>query len=145
MRCRLPGPHDPAQTASLPVICASPAAANAATSSCRTWIQSILLRLRSASVTPFRLSPTTPKIRLTPAWASVSAIRSATLSIFILHDPFSASGEHRRTFFQEGVSPLHGVGAETDFCLRFDLAAELIGIAGVFAFVDQATRRDQRA
>ena len=36
MRCRSPGPHDPAQTASSPVICASPAAAKAATSSCRT-------------------------------------------------------------------------------------------------------------
>src|SRR6476660_2296141 len=84
-------------------------------------------------------------MRLTPAWASVSAMRSATLSIFMWHDPFSASGEHRRTFLQEGVASLHCVGAETDFRLRFDLAAELIGIAGVFAFVDQATRRDQRA
>src|SRR5947207_12440559 len=84
-------------------------------------------------------------MRLTPACASVSAIRSATLSIFMLHDPFSASGEHRRTFLEEGVAPLHRVGAETDFGLGFDLAAELIGVACVFALVDQATRRDQRA
>src|SRR6478735_12781229 len=102
-------------------------------------------RLRNASVRPLRLSPTTPKMRLTPAWASVSAMRSATLSIFMWHDPFSASGEHRRTFLEEGVAPLHCVGAETDFRLRFDLAAELIGIAGVFALVDQTARRDQRA
>ena len=33
MRCRLPGPQDPAQTASSPVICDSAPAANAATSS----------------------------------------------------------------------------------------------------------------
>src|SRR4051812_27917336 len=84
-------------------------------------------------------------MRLTPACASVSAIRSATLSIFILQDPFSASGEHRRTFFQESVAPLHRVGAATDFRLRFDLTAELIGITGVLALIDQATRRDQRA
>jgi len=36
IRCRFPGPQLPAQTASLPVTCASPAAANAAPSSCRT-------------------------------------------------------------------------------------------------------------
>src|SRR5258705_2783219 len=84
-------------------------------------------------------------MRLTPACASVSAMRSATLSIFMWHDPFSASGEHRRTFLQEGVAPLHRVGAATDFRLRFDLAAELIGIAGVFALVDQTARRDQLA
>ncbi len=36
MRCRLPGPHEPAQTASLPVNCASAAAAKAAASSWRT-------------------------------------------------------------------------------------------------------------
>ena len=62
-----------------------------------------------------------------------------------VHDPFSASGEHRRTFLEEGVAPFHRVGAETDFRLRFDLAAELIGIAGVLALVDQTARRDQRA
>ena len=42
MRCRLPGPQEPAQTASSPVICASPEAAKAATSSWRTWTQSIV-------------------------------------------------------------------------------------------------------
>ena len=41
IRCRLPGPQEPAQTASLPVSCASAAAAKAAASSCRTWIQSM--------------------------------------------------------------------------------------------------------
>src|SRR5215207_10325474 len=103
------------------------------------------LRFRNASVRPLRLSPTTPKMRLTPACANVSAMRSATLSIFMLPDPFSASGEHRRTFLEEGIAPLHRVGAETDLRLRFDLAAELIGIAGVFTLLDQAARRDERA
>ena len=42
MRCRLPGPQLPAQTASSPVRCASAPAAKAATSSCRTWTHSIL-------------------------------------------------------------------------------------------------------
>ena len=42
MRCRLPGPQLPAQTASSPVRCASAPAAKAPTSSCRTWIHSIL-------------------------------------------------------------------------------------------------------
>src|SRR3981189_64610 len=83
-------------------------------------------------------------MRLTPAWAKVSAMRSATLSIFMLHDPFSTSGEHRRTFLEERIAPFHRIGTETDFRLRFDLAAELIGIARVLALVDQATRRDQR-
>ena len=36
MRCRLPGPQLPAQTASSPVRCASAPAAKAATSSCLT-------------------------------------------------------------------------------------------------------------
>ena len=60
IRCRLPGPHDPAQTANSPVSAASAPAANAATSSWRVWIQSMSPRRRSESVIPFRLSPTTP-------------------------------------------------------------------------------------
>ena len=65
MRCRLPGPHDPAHTASWPVSWASAAAANAAVSSWRTWIQSIPPLAeppvrRTASTTGLRLSPTTP-------------------------------------------------------------------------------------
>ncbi len=50
MRCRLPGPQDPAQAASWPVICASAPAAKAAVSSCRTWIQSMLPLRRMASI-----------------------------------------------------------------------------------------------
>ena len=60
MRCRLPGPQLPAQTASSPVRCASAPAAKAPTSSCRIWIHSILPWRRIASVRPFRLSPTIP-------------------------------------------------------------------------------------
>ncbi len=65
MRCRLPGPHEPAQTASFPVIWASAAAANAAASSWRTCIHSMPLPLpfwlrRTASTTGLRLSPTIP-------------------------------------------------------------------------------------
>ena len=41
IRCRLPGPQLPAQTASLPVRCASAPAAKAAPSSCRMWIHSM--------------------------------------------------------------------------------------------------------
>jgi hypothetical protein len=73
MRCRLPGPQLPAQTASSPVRCASAPAAKAATSSCRTCTHSILPWRRIASVSPFRLSPTMPYIRFTPAAARVSA------------------------------------------------------------------------
>jgi hypothetical protein len=39
--------------------------------------------LRNASVKPFRLSPTIPKIRLTPACSSEATIRSAMLLIAI--------------------------------------------------------------
>ena len=60
IRCRFPGPHEPAHTASFPVTCASPAAANAATSSCRTCTHSIVGCRRSTSVSAFRLSPTRP-------------------------------------------------------------------------------------
>ena len=42
MRCRLPGPQLPAQTARRPVIAASAPAAKAATSSWRTCIQAIV-------------------------------------------------------------------------------------------------------
>src|SRR5580658_8524618 len=48
-------------------------AANAATSSWRTWIHSIFPWRRIESVIPLRLSPTTPQMRLTPGIARVSA------------------------------------------------------------------------
>ena len=60
IRCRLPGPQLPAQTASSPVRWASAPAAKAAASSWRMWIQSIFFCLRSESVKPFEESPTTP-------------------------------------------------------------------------------------
>lgn len=60
MRCRLPGPHDPAQTASPPVTSASAAAANAAASSWRTCTQSMPSVRRTASTTGLRESPTMP-------------------------------------------------------------------------------------
>src|ERR1044072_8604822 len=84
-------------------------------------------------------------MRLTPACARVSAKRSATLSIFMLHDPFSAAGEDGGTFLEESGASLHRVGAEADFRLRFDFAADLIGIAGVLTLIDQSARGDQRA
>ena len=60
MRWVLPGPQLPAQTASLPVIWASAAAANAAASSLCTWTHSIASLRRMASESAFRLSPTSP-------------------------------------------------------------------------------------
>ena len=49
-----------AQTASSPVIVASPVAAKAAASSCRTCSQAIVPSRRSASVKPFSESPGSP-------------------------------------------------------------------------------------
>ena len=65
IRCRLPGPHEPAHTASLPVSWASALAANAPASSWRTCTQSIPPLAeppvrRTASTMGLRLSPTTP-------------------------------------------------------------------------------------
>ncbi len=60
IRWRLPGPHEPAQTASSPVNCASAPAAKAATSSCRVGIQAMVpIRFR-LSLSPLRESPVTP-------------------------------------------------------------------------------------
>ncbi len=67
IRCRLPGPQLPAQTASLPVTAASAPAAKAAVSSWRVCDQLILPSRRRLSDSPFRLSPVTPQIRSTPA------------------------------------------------------------------------------
>jgi hypothetical protein len=72
MRCRLPGPQLPAQPARAPVICASAAAAKAATSSWRTCIQRMRV-LRNASVKPLSESPTMPQTRSTPAASRVCA------------------------------------------------------------------------
>jgi hypothetical protein len=60
IRCRLPGPQLPAQTASSPVSAASAAAANPAASSCRTCSQVISPSRRSASVNPLSESPGIP-------------------------------------------------------------------------------------
>ena len=61
IRWRFPGPQLPAHAVSFPVSCASAPAANAPDSSLRTWMNSSLPPLRRmASVTGFRLSPTTP-------------------------------------------------------------------------------------
>src|SRR5271170_4399962 len=78
MKCRLPGPHDPAQAVRFRVSIASAPAANPATSSCRTWTHSMALR-RMASVTKLSVSPGTPQHRFTPAACRVSTMTSATL------------------------------------------------------------------
>src|SRR5262249_20741597 len=78
MRCRLPGPQLPAQTARRPVVAASAPAANAATSSCRTCIHAMRSSRRRLSLKPLRLSPVTPQMRVTPALARVVGGRSAT-------------------------------------------------------------------
>src|SRR5215213_1066357 len=51
-----------------------------------------------------------------------------TFSLAMAARPFSASGEHRRTFLEKSVAPFDRIGAEADLRLRFDLAAKLIGI-----------------
>ncbi len=79
IRCRLPGPQLAAHTASWPVSAASPAAANAAASSCRTCSQVIEPSRRSASVNPLIESPGIPKTRCTPDARSVATSRSATV------------------------------------------------------------------
>ncbi len=60
MRWVLPGPQEPAQTASRPLSSASAAAANAPASSLRTCTQLMPSVRRIASTTGLRLSPTTP-------------------------------------------------------------------------------------
>ena len=79
IRCRLPGPQLAAHTASSPVSAASPAAANAAASSCRTCSQAIPPSRRSASVNPFSESPGIPYTRRTPDAFSVATMTSATV------------------------------------------------------------------
>ena len=79
IRCRLPGPQLPAQTASRPVSAASAPAAKAADSSCRTCIHSMRPSRRRLSFRPLRLSPVTPQMRSTPRSARLWARRSATV------------------------------------------------------------------
>src|SRR4029453_10136804 len=81
IRWVFPGPQLPAQTASRPVRCASAAAAKAPASSLRTWIHSMPSGRRIASTKGFRLSPTTPYTRVTPAWTRTSTSCSATVLI----------------------------------------------------------------
>jgi hypothetical protein len=83
IRCRLPGPQLPAHTASSPVSAASPAAANAAASSCRTCSQVISPSRRSASVNPFSESPGIPYTRRTPDAFSVATMTSATVAVIV--------------------------------------------------------------
>jgi hypothetical protein len=90
IRCRLPGPQLAAHTASSPVSAASPAAANAAASSCRTCSQVIVPSRRIASVNPFSESPGIPYIRCTPDTRSVATITSATV-VAISSAPFPAA------------------------------------------------------
>jgi hypothetical protein len=61
------------------VSCASAAAANAPTSSLRTPTHSIPAVRRMPSTTGFKLSPTTPYTRLTPAAIKTSISWSATV------------------------------------------------------------------
>src|SRR5215471_16499288 len=79
IRCRLPGPQLPAQTARSPVSAASAAAANPAASSCRTCSQAISPSRRIASVNPFSESPGIPYTRCTPDAFSVATITLATV------------------------------------------------------------------
>jgi len=60
IRCRLPGPLLPTQTANRPVRCASAPAANAAVSSWRTAVHVGDSRPRIESVMPLSESPATP-------------------------------------------------------------------------------------
>src|SRR6516162_2102261 len=92
MRCRLPGPQLPAQTARRPVVAASAPAANAATSSCRTCIHAMRSSRRRLSLNPLRLSPVTPQMRVTPALARVVARRSAIVDIGFSGRAWEASG-----------------------------------------------------
>src|SRR5271165_2561789 len=79
IRCRFPGPQLAAQTASWPVIAASPAAANAAASSWRTCSHATSPSRRSASVKPLIESPGSPYTRRTPDAFRVATITSATV------------------------------------------------------------------
>src|SRR5215831_17005563 len=132
MRWRLPGPQLPAQAASSPVKWASAPAANAATSSCRTWIQESPSCCRIESVMPFSESPETPYIRRTPDPMRVSTRTSATRAMvaswkaqpeYNIHGPagrpfVSASGRLQPTGSKQTVSTLRrldpdpGLGAE---------------------------------
>ena len=71
IRCRLPGPQLPAQTASRLVRAASAAAAKPAVSSWRTCSQLKCSARRMASVRPLRLSPGSPYMRVMPLACSV--------------------------------------------------------------------------
>ncbi len=83
IRCRLPGPQLPAHTASSPVSAASPAAANAAASSCRTCPQVISPSRRNASVNPFSECPGIPYTRRTPDAFSVATMTSVTVAVIV--------------------------------------------------------------
>src|SRR5215471_17569010 len=97
IRCRLPGPQLPAQTARRSVRCASAPAANAAVSSCLTCTQRSLSCRRMESVIPLRESPETPYILATPRATKVSTSTSATAFLPIACPPSSRS-ERRGKF-----------------------------------------------
>ena len=84
---QVPGPQLAAQTASSPVIAASPAAANAADSSWRTCSQAMSPSRRSASVNPLSESPGSPYTRRTP-----DAFRVATRSAIVRDTSLLADG-----------------------------------------------------
>src|SRR5215831_13056703 len=92
MRCRLPGPQLPAQTARRPVRCASAPAANAAVSSCLTCTHLSWSCRRMESVMPLRESPETPYILATPRAARVSTSTSPTVFLPMACSPSSRSG-----------------------------------------------------
>src|SRR5699024_8038315 len=79
IRCVLPGPQEPAHTASFPVSRASAPAAKAPASSLRTCTHSMPSVVRTASTTGLSESPTTPESRsrrrsrswVTRSWAQV--------------------------------------------------------------------------
>ena len=92
MKCRLPGPHEPATTASSPFSSASAPAANAAASSwrmCIHWSASLPLSRRSASVKALSESPGRPHTRVTPARLRVSMKKSATFAMIRRYAPWA--------------------------------------------------------
>lgn len=79
IRCKFPGPHDPAHTAKRSLAATSAPAANAAASSCRTCMKRMRPSLVSSAWSALRLSPVKPHIRPTPYSASVCTISRAIL------------------------------------------------------------------
>src|SRR5262245_22973671 len=116
IRCRLPGPQLPAQTARRSVRCASAPAANAAVSSCLTCTQRSLSCRRMESVIPLRESPETPYILATPRATKVSTSTSATAFLPIACPPSSRS--ERRGEFDRVRTLVDGTPTQVGCCGR---------------------------